>query len=284
MKTFGVNRHPIAIEHIKQQFNLSNLHPLTLTNPDVSKGFVAVNENLSIQQDTWTGDYFETVPVKLTAIPEFGYEFSHWSGNLFSNSETIEVSLTESFEVSPNFIPAETTSSLVINEINYKSINSFDADDWIELYNPNDIAIDVSNWEIKDDDNTHVFVIPEGTQIEGEGYLVIVKNETDFRSVLPGIPFVGELDFGFGSSDAVRLYDQNGALHDIVDYQSAAPWSSCADETGYTLELISPDLDNTLPESWDCINANGSPNAISIVASDQSELFGPTEQMISLPK
>ena len=27
------------------------------------------------------------------------------------------------------------------------------------------------------------------------------------------------------------------------------------------MELISPDLDNALPESWNCINENGSPNA-----------------------
>ena len=261
MKTFGVNRHPIAIEHLKQQFNLTNVHPLTLTNSNLSEGFVEVNENLTIQEASWTGDYFETVPVKLKAIPEYGYEFSHWSGSLFSNSETIEVSLTESFEISPNFIIAETASSLVINEINYKSSNSFDAGDWIELYNPNDFAIDVSNWELKDDDNSHVFVIPEGTKIEGQDYLVFVKNSSDFRSVLPAVPFVGEFDFGFGGSDAVRLYNQNGLLQDIVDYQSGAPWSSCADETGYTLELLSPDLDNALPANWACINTNGSPNA-----------------------
>lgn len=283
MKSFGENRHSIAIDHIKQHFDLPNIHPLTLTNSDVSKGFVEVNENLSIQQDTWTGDYFETVPLNLTAIPEFGYEFSHWSGDLFSNSETIEVSLTGPLEVSPNFIPSETTLPLVINEINYKSINSFDTGDWIELYNPNTSAIDLTNWELKDDDNTHVFVIPQGTRIEGNSYLVMVKNKADFTSLLPDISTVGEFDFGFGGSDAVRLCNQNGVLQDVVEYQSSGLWSGCADETGQTLELISPDLDNTLPESWDCINSNGSPNAISVVGSDQGELLGSKEQIISLP-
>ena len=79
MKNFAINRHPIVKEHIKQQFGLPNFHPLNITNLDTSEGFVEVNENLSIQEDSWTGDYFETVPVKLTAIAEFGYEFSHWS-------------------------------------------------------------------------------------------------------------------------------------------------------------------------------------------------------------
>ena len=40
-------------------------------------------------------------------------------------------------------------------------------------------------------------------------------------------------------------------------------WPTCADGTGNTLELISPDLDNSLPENWDCINDNGSPNAVN---------------------
>ena len=29
------------------------------------------------------------------------------------------------------------------------------------------------------------------------------------------------------------------------------------------MELISPDLDNALPESWNCINEYGSPNAVN---------------------
>ena len=267
MKSFGINRHPIAKEHIKQQFNLPNFHPLTITNLNINEGHVEVNENLNIQEDTWIGDYFETVPVKLSAIAEFGYEFSHWSGDLFSNNQTIEVLLTESFEVVANFTTTETTIPLVINEINYKSIDTFDTDDWIELYNPNTSAIDLSNWELKDNDDTHIFIIPDGTQIEGEGYLVVVKNETDFTSVLPGVAYVGEFDYGFGDSDAVRLYTPNGTLQDIVDYQSLAPWPGCADGSGYTLELLLPALDNALPGNWACINVNGTPNAVNDAGS-----------------
>lgn len=152
---------------------------------------------------------------------------------------------------------------IVINEINYKSIASFNADDWIELYNSNSTAIDISNWKIKDDNDTHVFVIPAGTQIEPNGYLVFVKDESDFINVFPNTPYIGELGFGFGGSDAVRLYNLADELVDEVYYSSSAPWPTCADETGYTLELIAPNLDNALPESWNCINENGSPNAIN---------------------
>jgi hypothetical protein len=152
---------------------------------------------------------------------------------------------------------------LVINEINYRSSVAFDPGDWIELYNPKAVTIDISNWQIKDDNSTHVFVLPEGTQIAGNGFLVIVKDEAAFSSVFPNIPFIGELDFGFGGSDAVRLYNPDSKLLDEVYYESEFPWPTCADETGKTLELITPDLDNSLPENWDCINENGSPNAVN---------------------
>ena len=263
MKNFAINRHPIVKEHIKQQFGLPNFHPLNITNLDTIEGFVEVNENLSIQEDSWTGDYFETVPVKLTAIAEFGYEFSHWSGDLFSENETIEVSLTGAFQVIPNFSSTDATIPIVINEINYRSSPDFNADDWIELYNPNSSSIDLSNWQIKDNDDTHVFIIPEGTLIEGDGYLVFVKDESDFISVFPNINYIGELGFGLGGSDSVRLYNSTGTLQDEVAYESAAPWPVCADATGNTLELIASNLDNSLPENWGCINENGSPSTIN---------------------
>ena len=152
---------------------------------------------------------------------------------------------------------------LIINEINYKSSDAFNADDWVELYNPKATSIDISNWLIKDDNDTHVFVIPEGTEIAGNGFLVIVKDASDFSSVFPEIPYIGELGFGFGGADAVRLYNSDSKLLDEVSYDPEASWSTCADETGNTLELITPDLDNELPENWSCINVNGSPNAVN---------------------
>ena len=43
--------------------------------------------------------------------------------------------------------------------------------------------------------------------------------------------------------------------------ENVSDWSLCADGTGYTLELINPELDNSISENWDCINEFGSPNA-----------------------
>ena len=159
-------------------------------------------------------------------------------------------------------VPIE-VEGLIINEINYSSSTAFNAGDWIELYNPKATSIDISNWQIKDDNNTHVFIVPDGTQIAGNGFLVIVKDAAAFSSAFPSTPYMGELGFGFGGTDAVRVYNSDSKLMDDVFYDSIAPWPICADETGNTLELMSPDLDNALPGSWSCINDNGSPNAVN---------------------
>ena len=279
MKSFATYRHPIAKDHIKQQFDLPAFHPLTVSNPEITKGFVEVNNNLKIQTEEWVGDYFETVPVKLKAVAEFGYEFSHWGGDVAATSESLEILLTGDFEVTPYFIPTEINKPVVINEINYKSADTLDVDDWIELYNPNTATINISDWEIKDENDSHVYKIPEGTEILGGEPLVVVKSTPSFTAVFPNILHIGEFDFGFGTEDAVRLYDQNGTLQDIVEYQSITPWPSCANATGYTIELIFPSEDNETPESWDCINFLGSPNNVNY---DSLIQISPTSQTINL--
>ena len=79
---------------------------------------------------------------------------------------------------------------VVINEVESKEAAG--GDDWIELANPTNEDIDVSDIVIKDNDDEHIYTIPEGTLISANGFLVI--NET-------------ELGFGLGGEDSVRLYE-----------------------------------------------------------------------------
>ena len=263
MKEFADERPFYAKEHIKAKFDLPNYHKLKIFNFNTSEGFVEVNNNLKIQETTWRGDYFETVPVQLKAVPEAGYEFSHWGGESDSTEEIIYIDLTELTVVIPYFSAIDSYELIVINEINYSSSDDSNADDWIELFNPNPYEIDLSLWQIKDSDDSHVYVIPDGTFIEGEGFIVAVKDTSDYISVFPdAINYIGDLGFGLGSTgDSVRLFNSSNILQDQVTYTSESPWPNCANDTGFTIELREPELDNSLAENWDCINLNGSPNA-----------------------
>ena len=266
MKEFADQRPGYAKEHIKSKFSLPNYHAITIINYNTSEGFVKVNNNLKIQEASWNGDYFESVPIQLEAVPEAGYEFSHWGGESNSTQAIISINLTNAAYVIPYFSAVDNHELIVINEINYNSSADFNSNDWIELYNPNAYEVDLSLWKLKDNDDTHVYTIPEGTNIAGEGFVVAVKDAADYTARFPdAVNYIAELGFGLGSSgDSVRLYDSSEILQDQVSYTSESPWPSCANDTGYTLELKDPELDNSIAQNWDCINLNGSPNAPNI--------------------
>ncbi|MAU31282.1 MAG: hypothetical protein CMC36_05180 [Flavobacteriaceae bacterium] len=273
MNNFATNRQPEAKFHILNQFDLDSYHELVLFNETPQLGYIFLNNNLTIQDDEWSGDYFEDVPITLKAIAESASEFSHWSGDINSTESEIEVNVTGNFEIEAHFINSSELN-LVINEINYKSSDNFDTGDWVELYNPNEDDIDISGWVLKDNNDSNEFIFPANTIIAGNDYLVILRNIENFTQFHPEInPYVGEFNFGLSSSgDAVRLFNSDLILHDEVYYGSSSPWPPLSDGDGYTLELIDPSLDNSLPSSWSNINYHGSPNAInSVTASINDE-------------
>ena len=267
MTNFAVNRPEYAKEHILNELNLPDYHNIGIENDTPDLGFVRVNNNLKIQELYWNGDYFEQVPITLKAVPEFGYTFSHWSGDYDSTEEEITLDINESLEIKAHFVEDQNPSDLniVINEINYKSSDEFNADDWIELYNPNDYSIDISNWIFTDDNDVNTYVFPENTIIEQDSYIVVVKDIGDFSNSFAEISnYTGEFDFGLSSSsDAIRIFNSEMVIQDEVYYTSSFPWPNLGNGDGYTLELISPSLDNSLPESWTNFNEYGSPNEVN---------------------
>jgi hypothetical protein len=143
--------------------------------------------------------------------------------------------------------------------------DDFNSNDWVELYNPNSYEVDISNWIFSDDNDANIYEFPENTIIQQESYLVVVKDIDDFSDSYAEISnYVGEFDFGLSSSsDAVRLYNSEMVIQDEVYYTSSFPWPNLGNGDGYTLELISPSLDNSLPENWTNFNEHGSPNEVN---------------------
>ena len=154
---------------------------------------------------------------------------------------------------------------VVINEINYNSLDSFDPDDWVEIYNSSSEAIDLGSWLLKDENDDHIFTIPLNTFLLPNQYLVFCTDTIKFTALFPDVnPYYGDLGFGLGGGgDIVRLFDYNGLLVDIVEYDDIAPWDTLADGSGPTLELNHPSLDNILGESWSASQGYGTPGAVN---------------------
>ena len=156
-------------------------------------------------------------------------------------------------------------AGVVINEINYNSSDGFNPDDWVEIYNSSSESIDLGSWLLKDENDDHIFTVPSNTILLPDQYLVFCKDTIKFISLFPDVsPYYGDLGFGLGGGgDFVRLFDSNGLIVDIVDYDDVSPWDTLADGSGPTLELNHPSLDNTLGENWSASDGYGTPGAVN---------------------
>jgi len=283
MKAFAGQRSSVMKEHIKSEFSLPSHHTLTINNPNPTHGYVRLN-SLLIDKSFWQGDYFETVPVKMIAIPKKGYKFSHWEGLSNSMAQEITLDLTGASNITPNFV--EETNALVdimINEVNYNSTDDHDTGDWIELYNPSSSTKDISGWYLSDNEDDHQYFFPDGTLIRGDGYLVVARDKERFENFHEELDqVIGNMSFGLSATeDAVRLFNGSGELVDVISYTSTAPWPEEANGMGYTLELVDPSLDNAMPENWGNIHQYGSPGTTNLERTSSIDLTIAQEMYIS---
>ena len=150
---------------------------------------------------------------------------------------------------------------IVINEINYNSLDTYDPGDWLELYNPNEFPVDMSGWIFRDSNIAHAFVFPDAYVLAPGAYEVICANRSLFSQIFPDIsPYPADMDFGLsGSGELLRLIDSTGIVVDSLSYDDMLPWPEEADGSGSTLSLINPELDNALPASWGPSAGYGTP-------------------------
>ena len=280
MENFSNNRRVYAINHIRGEFNLPNLAQMELNIIPDAGGSIKIN-TLNINESGWTGYYFPTVPIHLIAKKNDGYQFSHWLEFPDSNN-TLNINITDPFTLTAVFLPSELSpGTVVINEINYNSNDDFDSGDWVELFNPGETNLDLSGWVLKDDDDSHMYTIPEETMLDSGGYIILAENIELFTSNFVNInQVIGPFDFGLsGGGDDVRIFDNNGSLIDSVKYDDSDPWPIEADGDGATLELINPFFDNTLASSWGSSNSFGSPGEqnSTYLSSKETENTIPSE-------
>lgn len=272
LRDFANNRRGYIEQFMIGQFGLSTPSNISINVSNDTHGSVKVNR-ITPSSYPWSGRYFSNVPIQLTAIPKKGFIFTGWSES-GSLDNTIDGFTGATYTA--NFAPAEEViPDVVINEIMYNSSDDLVTGDWIELYNATDYKIDLSGWILKDEDDTHEFRFQYGTDIPSNSYLVVSADLESFNSQYDDVsPLLGEMGYNLaGGSDQVRLYDNTGAIVDSVQYSDEVPWDSTADGTGYTLELIDPMSDNSLPTSWkrgsQLGGTPGSPNTVIVSTEEQ---------------
>jgi len=269
MKNFANIRPTRMKVFIRAYFNLSNHHEITMQIDNPDKGSILLN-SLTLRDQEWKGDYFEKVPIKITAQPKPGFKFIKWEGDVESTQQSLELLMTDDMIIKATFEEDEQIPNIVINEINYNSSNEFDSGDWVELYNGSEGSVDLKGWVISDNEAMEeAFVFEEETILSRGAYIVIAKDKEKFSILNSDVEHViGNLDFGFSKNgDNVFLYQEDTTLHDYVVYLSESPWPEKANGTGSTLELKDPMLDNEIAENWKSNSTHGTPGRTNISSS-----------------
>ena len=121
-------------------------------------------------------------------------------------------------------------TALVLNEINSSP------DDWVELMNTGDQALDLSGFELRDNSDDHRWQFPAGSSVAA-GTLVTVDAKR------PGLIYddqtktyvdgTFEAAIGIGSGDSIRLYDNAGNLLDEYSWTEHAAVDGDAAKASY---------------------------------------------------
>ncbi|MEM7534745.1 MAG: lamin tail domain-containing protein [Chloroflexota bacterium] len=169
----------------------------------------------------------------------------------------------------PQTVSAQ-ANTIIINELFIDPPDKTMPEEFIELYNPLNSSIDLSGWSISGGVD---MVIPNGTTIAANGYLVLAQDPTTMLSEF-GVSAVGPWQGRLSSvEETVELRDALGEFVDMVDYNTRFPWPVATSGLGSSLELIHPDLDNDLGSSW---RASGYPNISSPTPGSQNTVYSTT--------
>ncbi|MDA3891121.1 MAG: CotH kinase family protein [Salinivirgaceae bacterium] len=259
MVDFSIERPNYMRDYIRQEFGLGSVVNLKVNVADETMGKVQVN-SLNLKNYPWSGKYFEDNPLPITAIPEPGYEFSHWEG-YSSSAAHIDAKIPSSgMDITAVFKASDKNyNTIVINEINYSSPDTKNSDDWFELFNTTKAALDISGWQLKDSDDANSFIFPKGTIIPAYGYLVTCKDLEQFSEVNPTLLAIsGNFKFGLSASfDMIRLYNTQGITVDSVPYFNEQPWPQINENQ--TISLYTPFSDNSIGSSWQPSEGEGTP-------------------------
>ncbi len=168
------------------------------------------------------------------------------SGNNADNWQTTGTLKTETPDVGPPVFyseiqgsqpPVSYSAGVIINEV-LPSPEGPDADnEWIELFNQNDFAVDLSGWKISDTEGrTKTYVFPEKTNIKAQSFFLLYRTESKITLNNNG--------------DGLNLSQPDNNIIDSVDWGKTVKNQSYGriNSVWEWISLLTPNAANTLPD------------------------------------
>tara|TARA_R110000868_G_scaffold383578_12_gene650784 strand:- start:35221 stop:37830 length:2610 start_codon:yes stop_codon:yes gene_type:complete len=257
-------RKQYAKSHLSEQFDLTRLNSLETIIQPAEAGKVYI-ENVRSDELEY-GLIYNSVPTNIKAVSNPGYTFIGWGGALSGSEIETDITINENTSLTAYFKRNEINSTgVVINEINYRSEDNFNPEDWIEFYNNSDQTVDMSGWLFSDSGDGNEFIFKDNTQLFSGDYLVLARDSIKFEQSFPEVNNkTGYMNFGFsGDGESLQLSDNLGNIVDELTYNDKYPWPTEADGLGATLSLTNPGFDNSKGENWAASSGHGTPGKIN---------------------
>lgn len=213
--------------------------------------------------------------------------FEPWPDNTRFTGRTLElVDVDVNPEISENWIngclggsPGAAHSDchdypdIIFTEYNCNSCDCHDSDDWVEIYNNDTIAVDMTDWTFRDAGDDHAFLFPGNYVLEPESYAVIARDPVKFDLLYPEINVLSPFDFGLGEDDSLILMNRYRYEVTSLGYTRDTLWPNDIYGTGRTAELISVDSLSNSPFSWKNGCYGGTPMAATGTCHDNPDLI-----------
>lgn len=267
IRNFIEDRTPYMRQFLRSHYNLGTYDTISLAINPQGKGQIKLN-TIFIAENDWTGVYFDSIPVRLEAIPNPGYQFVAWesetSPQLADSSRIID-----SWYLKPHdFITAiffsetgqEDTLRIAFTEFNYRSYEQADAGDWIEIYNLEEDTVNLTGWSLQGYQPFENWKFPENTKLAPQAFLVIANDTAAFHQWHPQVAnMVGPISFKLKSEEEeLKLLDEFDRVMQQMSFTRAEPWP-VNEETSRSIELIDLESNYKLAENWQLGCPGGSP-------------------------
>jgi hypothetical protein len=137
---------------------------------------------------------------------------------------------------------------LTITEINYQPPAGGPNLQFVEVYNNDATALDISGYYFS---KGITFTFPEPTILVGRSYLVVCADLTAFQARYPITNVIGNFEGVLHPLGETLALASNGGVEQVrVSYNDRGKWPSAPKGTGHTLSLLNPYLDPDDGVSW----------------------------------
>lgn len=160
-------------------------------------------------------------------------------------------------------VHAATTGSAVINEVAWMGTTNSYNDEWIELYNPSNQDIDLTNWTLNATDGTPSITL--SGILSAKGYYILERTgDTTVPDITADVIYTGALG---NTSESLELRDGSGTLIDTVD-----TWHAGDNSTKATMERTDASVSGTTASNWNTSTNDygygfGTPKALNSISS-----------------